>query len=130
VSDLDQQIRAKLDAERIDQDDPRTTETVLYWDELAGALRAVLDLHQRSILGGRAGVRPDVFGDGCVICPHTPLIREYTRAGIRWHDHVDENPTCITCHGDDDDSFADWPCPTLTAIASALGVTTPERTTS
>lgn len=84
---------------------------------------AVLNLHQATTLRAAVTAR---FGEGrCAYCASYPLIREYTgylseaRKASVMHEHVDPHPWCITCDAEETESY---PCATVCAIASALGV--------
>lgn len=87
------------------------------------ALRAVLDLHPRSVL--TAGVMLDLFGpDRCAYCHLGAPIRRY-RDDINGremdaHDHTDPEPACYTCAGPEEETSQPWPCPTVRAITTAL----------
>ncbi|HEX3778463.1 MAG TPA: hypothetical protein VHX38_02265 [Pseudonocardiaceae bacterium] len=118
MADLDSEIRHHLDG--YEQGDP-----FIAHDD---AIRAVLDLHPPEPLS--AGVLAERFGEGhCAFCHLGEPLRVYEgelhyRPGekLTMHDHANPVPWCETCNGDDADSSQPWPCPTVLAIARALGV--------
>lgn len=82
------------------------------------ALRDVLHLHKPSTT--RARVNDERYGPGrCAWCRHGEPINVYPKQYYQ-HEHTDLSPACVTCHGDDYESYADWPCATVTAIEEAL----------
>jgi hypothetical protein len=114
---------AALAEERAELLDSR--ERAIRWAvTLEGQNAAALAMHQRSVLN--AG---ELTPGRCWYCDNRPaleLLDRYqgylngARTKVWLHDHIDPEPHCTTCAGDEpwDISYADWPC----ATARALGV--------
>lgn len=119
MNDLSERITRRLDDLDGGANNPDT-------NLLAEAVRAALGEHTGSVAS--AGVNPKYFGEGkCGYCDKAPMIREYRdhlNGGSRkvlMHDHVDPHPVCTSCVKGYD-GLQPWPCPTVRAVAAALGV--------
>lgn len=103
--------------------------------KLRDALVGVLGEHPRSVLvAGVVDRLREVHGVGrCAHCsirrvvPEPTLIREFkgrvNGEACVVHEHVDPEPYCMTCHSTTDyEGHSPWPCATVRAVTSALGI--------
>jgi hypothetical protein len=129
VTTLDQKIRERLDfalhEDWCGEDDEGCN---CFLGPANDAIRAVLAIHEPRPL--TAGVHPAMFGDGnCAFCPRGyPLVKLYEGQlhghgpQVPLHDHEDPDPSCATCAARDREGYERWPCPTVQALATALGI--------
>lgn len=100
-------------------------ENVLDPQAAAFAVAAVLEIHKPDVQDGN--VRSD--GTCCLCVGYGPPVLVHTRTFLSgdlvMHGHMDvDNPVCAECGNVWEGEHVAWPCPTVIAIATALGIPT------